>query len=58
MCKHTDESQRVNAWFLLVTPLCNYFWKMNALAKQHLPRKFTFPMQNSENESEEKSHKY
>ena len=28
---------------------------MNTLAEQHLLRKFTFPMQNSENESEKKN---
>ena len=59
MC-HTNESQKVCAWSLLVTPLCNHCWKVDTLAKQHLLRKFTFPMQNSENESEKfhKSHKH
>lgn len=34
--------------FSLVTPSCNYCWKMNILTKQHLLRKCTFPMQNIE----------
>lgn len=56
--KHTNESQKVNAWFSLVTPLRNCCWKKNTLTKQHFLRKSTLPMQNSKNESKEKSHKY